>query len=318
MDEAMKIAVLDGAQLADLDWDNMEALGEVVRYDSTAPEQVTERAQGAQAVLVNKVKMTREIMENLPQLRYIGVLATGYDNVDLAAARERGIVVTNVPGYSTDSVAQMIFALLLELCHQTGRHSRGVIGEMKWSRQPYYSYWENPLIELAGKTMGIVGMGKIGQKTAQIARAFGMRVLSYSRTKKEIEGVEWAAWDELLSQSDVISMSCPLTEQTRGIMNRDAFQKMKNSAFFINTARGAVVVDEDLRRALDEGEIAGAAVDVMTCEPPAEDNALLGAKNIIITPHIAWATREARTRLLQIVEKNLAAWQSGAPVNRVN
>ena len=318
MNEEMKIVVLDGAQLTDLDWSGLNALGDVTRYDSTVPELVTERAKGARAVLVNKVKMTREVMENLPDLRYIGVLATGYDNVDLAAAREKGIVVTNVPGYSTDSVAQLIFALLLELCHQVGRHSAGVIGEKKWSRQPYYSYWENPLIELAGKTMGIVGMGKIGQKTAQIARAFGMNVLSYSRTKKDVEGVKWVAWDELLSRSDVISMSCPLNEGTRGLMNLSAFEKMKESAFFINTARGGVVVDEDLRRALDEGMIAGAAVDVMTSEPPAKDNPLLDAKNIVITPHIAWATKEARTRLLKIVEENLSAWQDGDVRNRVN
>ena len=185
----MRIAVLDGKQLNDLDWTKLNALGEIVRYDSTAPELVVERAQGAECVLVNKVKMTKEVMDQLPALRYIGVLATGYDNIDLTAASERGIVVTNVPGYSTDSVAQLIFALLLELCHHAGRHSDGVINEKKWSNQPYYSYWENPLIELAGKTMGIIGMGKIGQKTAQIARAFGMKVVAYRRTTKEIEGI---------------------------------------------------------------------------------------------------------------------------------
>ncbi len=314
----MKIAVLDGKQLSDLCWDRLSGLGEVVRYDSTAPELVIERAQGAEAVLVNKVKMTGEVMDGLPKLKYIGVLATGYDNIDLKAAKERGIVVTNVPGYSTDSVAQLIFALLLELCHHVGSHSEGVIGQKKWSNQPYYSYWDSPLIELAGKTMGIIGMGRIGQKTAEIARAFGMKVIAYSRTKKDVEGVEWMTIDELLRESDVVVPCCPLNEGTRNMMDRDAFAKMKNSAFFINTSRGGVVVDEDLRRALDAGEIAGAAADVMTAEPPKEDNPLFGAKNIIITPHIAWATKEARTRLLDIVAENLAAWQAGAPQNTVN
>lgn len=314
----MKIAVLDGKQLNDLDWAKLNALGEVERYDSTEPELVIKRAKGAEAVLVNKVKMTGEVMASLPELKYIGVLATGYDNIDLKAASERGIVVTNVPGYSTDSVAQLIFALLLELCHHVGSHSEGVIREKKWSNQPYYSYWESPLMELAGKTMGIIGMGRIGQKTAEIARAFGMKVIAYSRTKKEIAGVEWKTLEKLLKESDVVVPCCPLNDGTRGIMNREAFAKMKNSAFFINTSRGGVVVDEDLRRALDEGELAGAAVDVMTTEPPKEDNPLFGAKNIVITPHIAWATKEARTRLLNIVAENLAAWQAGAPQNTVN
>lgn len=314
----MKIAVLDGKQLNDLNWDRLNGLGEVVKYDSTAQELVAERAQGAEAVLVNKVKMTKEVMDSLPDLRYIGVLATGYDNIDLKAAKARGIVVTNVPGYSTDSVAQLIFALLLELCHHAGSHSEGVIREKKWSGQPYYSYWDSPLMELAGKTMGIIGMGRIGQKTAEIARAFGMKVIAYSRTKKDIAGVEWRTLHELLRESDVVVPCCPLNDGTRGIMNKEAFEMMKNSAFFINTSRGGVVVDEDLRAALDAGEIAGAAVDVMTAEPPKEDNPLFGAKNIIITPHIAWATKEARMRLLDIVAENLSAWQAGAPENTVN
>lgn len=314
----MKIAVLDAKQLSDLDWSHLDGLGEVEKYDFTPPELVIERAQGAQAVLLNKVKMTAQLMDKLPAMKYIGVLATGYDNVDLSAARERGIVVTNVPKYSTDSVAQLVFALLLELCHHAGDHSADVINNHAWSNQPFYSYWNSALIELAGKTMGIVGMGAIGQRTAQIARAFGMKVIAFSRTKKAVEGVEWVEFDELLSRSDAISMSCPLTDATRGIMNKAAFAKMKNTAFFINTARGGVVVDSDLRAALDEGLIAGAAVDVMTQEPPSEDNPLLGAKNIIITPHIAWATREARERLLKIAVENVAAWQAGKAQNKVN
>lgn len=313
----MKIAALDTRQLADLDWTDMNLLGDVTQYDATPAEQVVERAKGAEAVLVNKVKMTSSVMDALPELKYIGVLATGYDNIDLAAAKQRGITVTNVPGYSTDSVAQMIFALLLELCHHAGDHSRAVIDAKKWSRQPYYSFWDSPLVELAGKTMGIVGMGKIGQRTAQIAQAFGMKVLAYSRTKKDVPGVEWVSFQEMLEKSDVVTTCCPLTDDTRGIMNGAAFARMKETAFYINTARGGVVVDADLRAALDAGEIAGAAVDVMTTEPPAEENPLLGAKNIIITPHIAWATKEARTRLLDIVRGNLASWQAGRPVNVV-
>ena len=313
----MKIAALDTKQLADLDWSAIDRLGEVSQYDATPVELVTERAKGARAVLVNKVKMTAEVMDALTEMKYIGVLATGYDNVDVAAAKARGITVTNVPGYSTDSVAQMIFALLLELCHHTGEHSRAVIEEQAWCRQPYYSFWNYPLIELTGKTMGIVGMGKIGQRTAQIAQAFGMKVLSYSRTKKDVLGVEWVSFEELLERSDVVTTCCPLTDATRGIMNKAAFEKMKKTAFYINTARGGVVADADLRAALDAGIIAGAAVDVMATEPPQEDNPLLNAKNIIITPHIAWATKEARTRMLDIVISNLAAWQEGKPVNVV-
>lgn len=314
----MKIVVLDGKQLNDLNWSKLDGLGEVTRYDSTLASQTIERAKDAEVVLVNKVKMTQEVISGLPNLRYIGVLATGYDNIDVNAARERGIIVTNVPGYSTDSVAQLVFALLLELCHHAGAHSTGVIEEKKWSRQPYYSYWDSPLIELAGKTMGIVGMGKIGQRTAEIAQAFGMRVLAASRTKKDVPGVEWVCFEDLLALSDVVSLSCPLTEKTRGMMNTAAFEEMKDSAFLINTSRGGVIVEEDLLKALENGMIAGAAIDVMTAEPPSEDHPLFKAKNLIVTPHIAWATHEARERLLEIVYRNLLSWQTGSTINTVN
>ena len=297
----MKIVALDALQLMDLDWSGLRAIDPgLVTYDATAPERVVERAKDAEILLVNKVKLTREVLEQLPALRYVGVLATGYDNVDCAAAREKGVVVTNVPGYSTDSVAQLVFALLLELCHQTGHHS-DTVKAGRWANQPYYCYWDSPLIELAGKTMGIFGLGKIGRRTAQIAQAFGMKVIACSRTKKDVPGVTWVGFDELLRESDVLSLSSPLTDQTRGLINKDALSKMKKTAFLINTSRGGLLVEQDVREALDAGVIAGAAVDVLSTEPPKADNPLIGAKNIVITPHIAWATTEARTRLLEIV-----------------
>lgn len=314
----MKIVALDALQLMDLDWSGLRAIDPgLVTYDATAPERVVERAKDAEILLVNKVKLTREVLEQLPALRYVGVLATGYDNVDCAAAREKGVVVTNVPGYSTDSVAQLVFALLLELCHQTGHHS-DTVKAGRWANQPYYCYWDSPLIELAGKTMGIFGLGKIGRRTAQIAQAFGMKVLACSRTVKDVPGVTWVSFDELLRESDVISLSSPLTDQTRGLINKDALSKMKKTAFLINTSRGGLLVEQDVREALDAGVIAGAAVDVLSTEPPKADNPLVGAKNIVITPHIAWATTEARTRLLEIVRGNITAWQAGNTQNRVN
>ena len=314
----MKIVALDALQLMDLDCSGLRAIDPgLVTYDATAPERVVERAKDAEILLVNKVKLTREVLEQLPALRYLGVLATGYDNVDCAAAREKGVVVTNVPGYSTDSVAQLVFALLLELCHQTGHHS-DTVKAGRWANQPYYCYWDSPLIELAGKTMGIFGLGKIGRRTAQIAQAFGMKVIACSRTKKDVPGVTWVGFDELLRESDVLSLSSPLTDQTRGLINKDALSKMKKTAFLINTSRGGLLVEQDVREALDAGVIAGAAVDVLSTEPPKADNPLIGAKNIVITPHIAWATTEARTRLLEIVRGNIAAWQAGNTQNRVN
>ena len=313
----MKIVALDALQLMDLDWSGLRAIDPgLVTYDATAPERVVERAKDAEILLVNKVKLTREVLEQLPALRYVGVLATGSDNVDCAAAREKGVVVTNVPGYSTDSVAQLVFALLLELCHQTGHHS-DTVKAGRWANQPYYCYWDSPLIELAGKTMGIFGLGKIGRRTAQIAQAFGMKVIACSRTKKDVPGVTWVSFDELLRESDVLSLSSPLTDQTRGLINKDALSKMKKTAFLINTSRGGLLVEQDVREALDAGVIAGAAVDVLSTEPPKADNPLIGAKNIVITPHIAWATTEARTRLLEIVRGNIAAWQAGNTQNRV-
>lgn len=313
----LSIVALDALQLNDLDWSALEALGDVTRYDGTAPDQVLARAQDADVLLVNKVKLPEDVLSQLPKLKYVGVLATGYDNVDTAAAASRNIAVTNVPGYSSDSVAQLTFALLLELCHHAGEHSRRVLEEKAWSRQPYYCFWDFPLSELAGRTMGVVGLGRIGVRVAEIARAFGMNVIAYTRTPKDIAGVKCVDFDTLLAESDVISLNCPLTEQTRGLINADALAKMKKTAYLINTSRGGVIVEDDLRRALDTGVIAGAAVDVLSSEPPAEDNPLFGAKNIVVTPHIAWATTEARTRLLAIVTDNLSAYLRGERLNRV-
>lgn len=313
----LSIVALDALQLKDLDWSALEALGDVTRYDGTAPDQVIARAQDADVLLVNKVKLPESVLSQLPKLKYVGVLATGYDNVDTAAAASRNIAVTNVPGYSSDSVAQLTFALLLELCHHTGEHSRRVLEEKAWSRQPYYCFWDFPLSELAGRTMGVVGLGRIGVRVAEIARAFGMNVIACTRTPKDIAGVKCVDFDTLLAESDVISLNCPLTEQTRGLISADALAKMKKTAYLINTSRGGVIVESDLRRALDAGVIAGAAVDVLSSEPPAEDNPLLHAKNIVVTPHIAWATTEARTRLLTIVTDNLSAYLRGERLNRV-
>lgn len=313
----LSIVALDALQLNDLDWSALEALGDVTRYDGTAPDQVPARAGDADVLLVNKVKLPESVLSQLPKLKYVGVLATGYDNVDTAAAARRNIAVTNVPGYSSDSVAQLTFALLLELCHHAGEHSRRVLEEKAWSRQPYYCFWDFPLSELAGRTMGVVGLGRIGVRVAEIARAFGMNVIAYTRTSKDIAGVKCVDFDTLLAESDVISLNCPLTEQTRGLINADALARMKKTAYLINTSRGGVIVEDDLRRALDAGMIAGAAVDVLSSEPPTEDNPLLHAKNIIVTPHIAWATTEARTRLLSIVTDNLSAYLRGEKLNRV-
>ena len=313
----LSIVALDALQLNDLDWSALEALGDVTRYDGTAPDQVPARAGDADVLLVNKVKLPESVLSQLPKLKYVGVLATGYDNVDTAAAARRNIAVTNVPGYSSDSVAQLTFALLLELCHHAGEHSRRVLEEKAWSRQPYYCFWDFPLSELAGRTMGVVGLGRIGVRVAEIARAFGMNVIAYTRTPKEIAGVKCVDFDTLLAGSDVISLNCPLTERTRGLINADALARMKKTAYLINTSRGGVIVEDDLRRALDAGMIAGASVDVLSSEPPTEDNPLLHAKNIIVTPHIAWATTEARTRLLSIVTDNLSAYLRGEKLNRV-
>lgn len=321
----MKIVVLDGYVLnpGDLSWDSLEKLGEVVVHGRTPADQIVERSLGADILLTNKTPLRAETLAKLPDLKYIGVLATGYDVVDVEAAKRQGVVVTNVPAYGNESVAQFVFALLLELCHRVGLHSDSV-RQGDWSRSPEFSYWRTPLIELSGKTLGIVGMGRIGRRVAQLAEAFGMKVIAAGRPGSTaaasaggtaIRRVDLAT---LLRESDVVSLHCPLTAETQGMINHDALALMKPSAFLVNTARGKLIAEADLAAALNEGRIAGAALDVLSTEPPGGDNPLLTARNCVITPHIAWASLEARTRLLEIAVDNAARFIAGSPVNVVN
>lgn len=294
-------------------------LGTVEVYDRTPPEAVVERASSAEVLLTNKVPLCAKTVRALTSLRYIGVLATGYDIIDLAVARELGITVTNIPAYGADSVAQLTIALLLELCHHVGMHNEAVhAGE--WSRSKDWSFWKSPLIELQGKTLGVVGFGRIGRRVAEIAHALGMSVLA-STTRHENPPLypefEWATSEEILMAADVVSLHCPLTGETRGLINASRLALMKPGSFLINTSRGGLIVEQDLADALNQGKIAGAALDVLSGEPPPNDNPLLHAKHCIITPHLAWATREARARLMRTAEENLAAFLSGHPQNVV-
>ncbi|NLM77874.1 MAG: D-2-hydroxyacid dehydrogenase [Ruminococcaceae bacterium] len=316
-----KIVVLDGYALnpGDLSWTVFHDLGECVVYDRTPTDQILNRARDATILLTNKTPLTARTLASLQDLRYIGVLATGYNIVDVAAATDLGIVVTNVPSYSTHSVAQMVFALLLELCHHVQLHSDAVKGG-EWTRSQDFCFWKAPLIELQGKTMGIVGLGQIGRQVAKIADALGMRVLASSRTQKdplEYPGFRWVPLDELLQSSDVVSLHCPLFPETEGMINKRTLALMSDSAFLINTARGGLIVEADLAEALNNGKIAGAGLDVLTAEPPSTANSLLQARNCLITPHISWATAEARTRLMVIAADNLRAFLTGQPVHVV-
>ena len=318
----MKIVILDGYTLnpGDLSWDELKKIGDVVIYDRTPTDKIIERATGAEIVYTNKTPLNKEVLQQLPALKFIGVLATGYNIVDTEAAKENGVVVTNIPGYGTDSVAQMTFALLLELCHHVQHHSSSVM-QGKWAQSRDFCYWDYPLIELAGKTMGIIGFGNIGSKVADIATAFGMNIIGNSKPETDQshrKNFIWADVNQLLMQSDVVSIHCPLFPDTKGLINKESLSMMKNSAFLLNTSRGPIIVDEDLAEALNEGKIAGAGIDVLSVEPPSEDNPLFKAKNCIITPHIAWATQEARARLMDIAINNLLAFMNGSPVNIVN
>jgi len=315
----MKIVVLDGYTMnpGDLSWEGLERLGECTVYDRTPPEKVVERAAGAEIILTNKVPFDRERLARLPALKYIGVLATGYNIIDTAAARERGIVVTNVPTYATQSVAQLVFALVLELAHHAGDHSRGV-HESRWTRSPDFCYWDWPLVELDGLVMGIVGFGRIGRAVADMARAFGMKVLAHDAAAPPQTGAESVDLETLFRRSDVVSLHCPLTPETEDLVNAKRLALMKPTALLINTSRGPVVNERDLADALNTGRIAGAGLDVLSTEPPKADNPLLGAKNCILTPHIAWATRAARERLMKTVVANVRAFLAGRPQNVVN
>jgi glycerate dehydrogenase len=318
----MKIVVLDGRPMGEEReaWAGLDRLGEVEIYDYSTPEEIRSRASGAAVLVTNKAPIGAELIDDSSDLRFITLTATGFDCVDIAAARRRGIPVSNVPEYGTDSVAQYVFALLLELCHHVALHDAAVrAGE--WTRQPDFSLRKTPLIELAGKTIGIVGMGRIGQRVAELAVAFEMRVVAADEIKRPVPpwpGFRWYEVQELLANSDVVSLHCPLMPQTQGIINAKSLALMKPSAFLINTSRGPLVVEQDLADALNSGRLAGAALDVLSSEPSAADNPLLRAKNCIVTPHIAWATKEARTRLLEAAVANLRAFLDGHPINVVN
>ena len=317
----MKIVYTDAHTLnpGDLDWAPIQSLGDVTLYDRTRPDELVERVKDAQLVLVNKVKLTRETLSQLPNLRYIGVTATGYDIIDVAAARQQGIIVTNVKGYSTDSVAQLTFALLLELTHRAGRHSDSVqSGE--WAASPDFSYWKSPLVELAGKTLGLVGYGDIGRRVASIGKAFGMNVLVHRRSTKAEprENISLVDRETLFRQSDVVSLHCPATADTIGFVNRALLSRMKQTAWLLNTSRGSLLNEADVADALNTGLIAGAGLDVLAIEPPVPNNPLITAKNCIITPHIAWASFEARQRLMHLVADNIRAFLAGSPINTVS
>ena len=316
----MKIVVLDGYGLnpGDLSWNALQALGDVAVYPRTAQGQLQERCDGADALLTNKVVIGAETMDRLPGLKYIGVLATGYNVVDTVAARQRGICVTNIPAYSTDSVAQMTFAHILNITNRVG-HYAAQNRQARWSGSEDFCYWDTPLHELAGKTIGIVGLGNIGMKVARIAMEFGMDVFACtSKSSASLpSGIQKTTVDGLLGVSDILTLHCPLTDNTREMINAGAIRKMKRGAILINTGRGQLVNEADVAAALRDGQLGGYGADVMCSEPPAADNPLFGAPNAFITPHIAWATYEARARLMDIAVGNLKAFISGKPINVV-
>ena len=317
-----KFVILDGYTLnpGDLSWDYLAALGDLTVYERTAPEDVAARIGDAEVALTSKCAITAQVMDACPNLRFICELATGYNNIDVAAAAERGITVSNIPAYSTDSVVQMVFALLLEACTHAGLHDSAVhAGE--WTVSPDYSMTKAPLTEIVGKTIGIIGFGRIGQGVARVARAFGMNVLAYGpRYKPEMDenGCRAASLDEVLTQSDVISLNCPLFADNARLIRRETIAKMKRGVILINTARGGLVDEADAAQALRDGQIGCLCADVVSREPIAADNPLLGAPNVILTPHIAWAPKEARMRLMGIVEANVRGWLAGSPVNVVS
>ncbi|GKI13759.1 glycerate dehydrogenase [Oscillospiraceae bacterium] len=320
----MKIVILDGytENPGDLSWSGFQALGEVTVYDRTPFAQgdgeTLRRAAGAEALIVNKVPLNAETLEKLaPTLKYVGMLATGYNVVDVEAAKRLGICVCNIPTYGTTAVAQMVMALLLELCHHVGDHSRSV-KEGQWSRCPDFCYWNTPLTELAGKTFGVVGYGRIGRATAALAAAFGMQVLAFDKFAGGDGTARMVPLEELLAESDVISLHCPLLPETQGIINRDTLAKMKDGVLLINTSRGPLIVEEDLAEALHSGKVAGAGLDVLAVEPPQPDHPLMREERCLITPHIAWAPRESRARLMDIAVENLKAFAAGRPQNVVN
>lgn len=316
----MKIVVLDGYGLnpGDLSWEGMQALGELTVYDRTAPAELLERSAGAEVLVTNKTVITAEDMAALPDLKYIGVLATGYNIIDVKAAKERGIVVTNIPAYSTDSVAQMVFAQILNITQRVG-HYAYANRHGRWANNPDFCYWDTNLTELHGKKMGIIGLGNTGKATARIAAAFGMQVCAYtSKPLSELpEGIRKMELDEIFRECDIVSLHCPLTPDTKELVNAKRLAAMKPTAILINTGRGPLVNEQDLADALNRGVIAAAGLDVLSSEPPLYTNPLLTANNCFITPHIAWATKEARVRLMDIAVENLKGYVKGEIVNNV-
>ena len=321
----MNIVVLDGYTLnpGDLTWKDLESLGQCTVYDRTGPKEVVQRAKDAEIVLTNKTILSSDIIKQLPKLKYIGVLATGYNIVDTETARTRSIPVTNVPAYSTQSVAQMVFAHLLNLTQHVAHHAETVRCG-RWTSNPDFCYWDMPLIELAGLTMGIIGFGRIGQAVAKLALAFGMKVIAYDIVTpsgipgSSPEGCQFVELDDIFRISDVVSLHCPLAPQTKNIINKERLERMKKTAFLINTSRGPLVDEQALAQALNNERIAGAGLEVLSLEPPEKNNPLLKARNCFITPHIAWATRAARERLLKVVIDNVASFLAGKPQNVIN
>ena len=317
----MKIVVMDGKGVnpGDMSWKQIQQFGELIVYERTASEEIIDHVGDAEIVLTNKTVFDEDTIAKLKNVKYIGVLATGYNVVDLKAASKRGIVVTNIPAYSTDSVAQMTFAHILNVTNHVDHYARAS-RDGEWSRCPDFCYWDKPLVELAGKTIGIIGLGNIGMKVANIALDFGMNVIAYtSKEPKEIpNGINKASIDNILSDSDIISLHCPLTKQTRELINKDSIAKMKRSVIVVNTGRGPLVNEGDVANALHNGLIGAYCADVMCSEPPSADNPLFVEQNAYITPHVAWASKEARIRLMDIAEKNIHSFVSGKPINVVN
>lgn len=321
----MKIVVLDGYTLnpGDLDWNGLENLGDCVVYDRTSLtdiEEIINRIGDAEVVYTNKTPMPKDVFDRCPNIKFVGVLATGYNVVDVNAAKERGIPVANIPTYGTAAVGQFAIALLLEVCHHIGHHSQAV-QEGRWETNNDWCFWDYPLIELDGKKMGIVGYGRIGQATGKIAQALGMKVLAYDAYKNptlESETCQYVELEELLAESDVIALHCPLFPETEGIVNKDSIAKMKDGVIILNNSRGPLIVEQDLTDALNSGKVAAAGLDVVSTEPIKGDNPLLGAKNCIITPHISWAPKESRKRLMDIAVNNLKEFLAGTPINVVN
>lgn len=316
----MKIVVLDGygANPGDLSWDGLKALGECTVYDRTSAGEVVSRSQGAEVILTNKTEISAEVIAALPELKYIGVMATGYNVVDIAAAKERGIVVTNTPAYSTVSVAQMAFAHILNITQQVAYHSAQVKSG-RWTNNPDFCFWDTPLTELSGLKLGIVGLGHTGMATARVAFGFGMNVCAYT-SKSQLQlppEIKMMTKEEIFTECDIVSLHCPLTEETREIVDAKRLATMKPTAILINTGRGSLINEQDLADALNNGVIYAAGLDVLSTEPPRADNPLLSAKNCFVTPHIAWATKASRERLMTLLVDNIKAYLSGKPVNNV-